>query len=221
VTGFSASRQDVGRARGTAAAAAERRSQGDLPPVRRTSPGASRAVSQRGPLPGAYRPHLPSDGLAIWYTVMESRRNRSSSSCSMSRPAHERARSRLQVQERAWITKASTPPIHTDATAGLEGEGHATGRDAICAPPHHGLGHTVPVPVRSAGGIRQLEVLDPHHENDIVPVILEEPDHHGALAVASRRTPLRPRRTGCRSGVPPQRRRSAPRGLPPGQSEPG
>jgi hypothetical protein len=42
----------------------------------------------------------------------------------------------------------------------------------------------VPVPVRSAGGIRQPEVLDPHHENDIVPVILEEPDHHGTLAVA-------------------------------------
>jgi len=38
-------------------------------------------------------------------------------------------------------------------------------------------------PVRSARGIRQLEVLDPHHEDDIVPVILKEPDHHGALAV--------------------------------------
>src|SRR5580692_7265072 len=32
--------------------------------------------------------------------------------------------------------------------------------------------------------IRQLEVLDPHHEDDIVPVILEEPDHHRALTVA-------------------------------------
>jgi hypothetical protein len=41
-----------------------------------------------------------------------------------------------------------------------------------------------PAPVRSAGGIRQLEVLDPHHEDDIVPVILEEPDHHRALTVA-------------------------------------
>jgi len=30
------------------------------------------------------------------------------------------------------------------------------------------------VPVRSARGIRQLEVLDPHHEDDIVPVILED-----------------------------------------------
>jgi hypothetical protein len=26
-------------------------------------------------------------------------------------------------------------------------------------------------------------VLDPNHEDDIVPVILEEPDHHGALSV--------------------------------------
>jgi hypothetical protein len=43
-----------------------------------------------------------------------------------------------------------------------------------------GLGHTAPAPVRSADGIRQLEVLDPHHEDDIVPVILEEPDHHRA-----------------------------------------
>jgi hypothetical protein len=46
-----------------------------------------------------------------------------------------------------------------------------------------GLGDTVPTPVRSARGIRELEVLDPNHEDDIVPVILEEPDHHGALAV--------------------------------------
>src|SRR5580658_55090 len=36
----------------------------------------------------------------------------------------------------------------------------------------------------SAGGIRQLEVLDRHHKDDIVPVILEEPDHHRALTVA-------------------------------------
>jgi hypothetical protein len=28
--------------------------------------------------------------------------------------------------------------------------------------------------VRSARGIRQLEVLDPHHEDDVIPVILEE-----------------------------------------------
>jgi hypothetical protein len=47
-----------------------------------------------------------------------------------------------------------------------------------------GLGHTAPASVRSAGGIRQLEVLDPHDEDDIVPVILEEPDHHRALTVA-------------------------------------
>ena len=46
------------------------------------------------------------------------------------------------------------------------------------------LGHAVPMPMPSARGIRQLEVLHPHHEDDIVPVILEEPDHHGALAVA-------------------------------------
>jgi hypothetical protein len=45
-----------------------------------------------------------------------------------------------------------------------------------------GLGHTLSTPMRSARGIGQLEVLDPHHEDDIVPVILEEPDHHGALA---------------------------------------
>jgi hypothetical protein len=37
--------------------------------------------------------------------------------------------------------------------------------------------------VRSARGISPLEVLDPHHEDDIVPVILKEPDHHGSLAV--------------------------------------
>ena len=38
--------------------------------------------------------------------------------------------------------------------------------------------------MRSARGIRQLEVLDSHHEDDVIPVILEEPDHHEALAVA-------------------------------------
>jgi len=83
-----------------------------------------------------------------------------------------------------------------------------------------GLGHTAPAPVRSAGGIRQLEVLDPHHEDDIVPVILEEPDHHRALTVALH-VGHRFDHVGCRSDVPLERRRSAPRGLPPGQSEPG
>jgi hypothetical protein len=30
---------------------------------------------------------------------------------------------------------------------------------------------------------RLAEVLNPHHENDIVPVILKKPDHHRTLAV--------------------------------------
>ncbi len=47
-----------------------------------------------------------------------------------------------------------------------------------------GFGYTVPAPVRSDHGIRRREVLDPHHEDDIIPVILEEPDHHGAFTVA-------------------------------------
>jgi hypothetical protein len=38
--------------------------------------------------------------------------------------------------------------------------------------------------VRSACRIGQLEMLDSHHEDDIIPVVLKKPDHHGALAVA-------------------------------------
>ena len=56
----------------TAAATAQHRPPGGLPPARRTSSGAGRAVSRRGtPLPGACRLHLSSDGLTTWYTVTE------------------------------------------------------------------------------------------------------------------------------------------------------
>ena len=35
-------------------------------------PALAEPFPSEDPLPGAYRPHLPSDGLAIWYTVTES-----------------------------------------------------------------------------------------------------------------------------------------------------
>lgn len=32
--------------------------------------------------------------------------------------------------------------------------------------------------------IREPEVLDSHHEDDIIPIVLKKPNHHWALAVA-------------------------------------
>jgi hypothetical protein len=34
-------------------------------------PGLAEPFPEGGPLPGAYRLHLPADGLTIWYTVTE------------------------------------------------------------------------------------------------------------------------------------------------------
>jgi len=39
-------------------------------------------------------------------------------------------------------------------------------------------------PTRLICRVRQPEVLYPHHENDIIPVVLQKPDDHWTLAVA-------------------------------------
>jgi hypothetical protein len=39
-------------------------------------PALADPFPEADPLPGAYRLHLPSDGLTIWYTVTESSDNR-------------------------------------------------------------------------------------------------------------------------------------------------
>lgn len=76
-------RQGLGRAPGTSAAVAERRSQGIFHPLAEPEepvPALAEPFPGEDPLPGAYRLHIPSDGLTIQYKVTDSLEGRSSSS---------------------------------------------------------------------------------------------------------------------------------------------
>ena len=72
-------------------------------------PALAEPFPEQDPLPGAYRLHLPSDGLTIGTRSRQPGKTGRHRRAVRQGRQHERARSRLRVQERAWITKASTP----------------------------------------------------------------------------------------------------------------
>jgi hypothetical protein len=71
VTGFFASRTGPGTSSKDCRNRFERRSQGDFHLLEEPVPVLADPFPDVDPLPGAYRLHLPSDGLTIWYTVTE------------------------------------------------------------------------------------------------------------------------------------------------------